>query len=192
MEFALSRWYSWQLIDDKVKAGCYFSMTVPLNSCLLAMSASVAMAVSCNLHGQSWVKSQYVKRFPTVAAQEAGRVLDHVFRVVACAIPPDPRQSSCAWPRQRRYLLNSFHSRLSLLRCERKMVQQPRACGQIWNAFQSTFSAHLQTMFFGVCFLQAARAWPEEILRKAGPLSSLNLCKFDICHEAVDTMAWLV
>ncbi|CAE7205626.1 bdbA [Symbiodinium natans] len=37
---------------------------------------------------------------------------------------------------------------------------------QILHAFQKTFYAHLQTMFCGVCFLQAARAWPEEILRK--------------------------
>ena len=72
------------------------------------------------------------------------------------------------------------------------LVRQPHASDQILHAFQKTFYAHLQTMFCGVCFLQAARAWPEEILRKAGPLSSLDLCSSaqivtcgltsDICH----------
>eukprot|EP00439_Symbiodinium_sp_Y106_P041163 s6179_g5.t1 len=146
------------------------------------MLASVAMAVSC-MRGQSWVKSSYGKRFPTVEGQEAHR-LDHV-RVVAFVIP-DPRQSSCVWPRQNRYLRVSWDTRLRFLHtcwptsvtAVLTLVPRPHACDQIFAAFQKTFYAHLQTLICGACFLRAAHAWPEEILRKAGPL------KFRAVHHA--------
>ena len=160
----------------------------------LAMLASVAMAVSC-MRGQSWVKSSYGKRFPTVEGQEAHR-LDHV-RVVAFVIP-DPRQSSCVWPRQNRYLRVSWDTRLRFLHtcwptsvtAVLTLVPRPHACDQIFAAFQKTFYAHLQTLICGACFLRAAHAWPEEILRKAGPL------KFRAVHHAFygtgDAVAWCV
>ena len=92
----------------------------------------------------------------------------------------DPRQSSCVWPRQIRYLLVSIHTRLGLLRiCWPANLDldsaTPRLC-QIFVAFKKMFNTHLLTMLCGACFLQAARAWPEEILCKAGALSSFDLC----------------
>eukprot|EP00439_Symbiodinium_sp_Y106_P013949 s5569_g1.t19 len=47
---------------------------------------------------------------------------------------------------------------------------------EILFAFKKMFNTHLQTMLCGACFLQAARAWPEEILCKASALSSFDLC----------------
>ena len=196
MEFSLSRWYEWQFVEDDVKAGfgrmCFGESAH--NARHLAMLASVAMAVSC-MRGQSWVKSSYGKRFPTVEGQEAHR-LDHV-RVVAFVIP-DPRQSSCVWPRQNRYLRVSWDTRLRFLHtcwptsvtAVLTLVPRPHACDQIFAAFQKTFYAHLQTLICGACFLRAAHAWPEEILRKAGPL------KFRAVHHAFygtgDAVAWCV
>mmetsp|Transcript_38363 Transcript_38363/g.78504 ORF Transcript_38363/g.78504 Transcript_38363/m.78504 type:complete len:80 (+) Transcript_38363:141-380(+) len=37
---------------------------------------------------------------------------------------------------------------------------------EILFAFKKMFNTHLLTMLCGACFLQAARAWPEEILCK--------------------------
>ena len=103
-------------------------------SCLPAMSASVAMAVSFNLHGQTWVNTNYMERFPTVEAQEAGSGLDHAFRVL-CAIPDSWLKAVVLCVAETiRYLLNSIHTRLGLLRiCWPANLDLDSATPRLWS-----------------------------------------------------------
>ena len=92
----------------------------------------------------------------------------------------DSRQSCCVWPRQSGifsilFIRGSVFCASAGLRTL-TLIQQPHASGQIFVAFKKMFNTHLLTMLCGACFLQAARAWPEEILCKASALSSFDLC----------------